>query len=185
MESPLDAVLRMGIAIRRRDTQTDCFLQTSYNIGDQKTDALHDKDTSVNRRDILRSIGAVSASLVLPKAQLLLADGPTPGSWRTFEVKTRVEILNSSGATRVWLPAALVTETPFQKTLSNEFSAEGGTAGIVEDTADGLGIVAAEFPAGSEAGPHTHEPSGDQELCCRSLRARQGAASGPRRVGPF
>ncbi len=102
----------------------------------------------MNRRDILRSIGVVSASLVLPKAQLLLADGPTPGSWRTFEVKTRVEILNSSGATRVWLPAALVTETPFQKTLSNEFSAEGGTAGIVKDTADGLGIVVAEFRAG-------------------------------------
>ena len=48
--------------------------------------------------------------------------------WRTFEVTTRVEILKPSGATRVWLPAVLIRETPFQKTLSNEFSAESGTA---------------------------------------------------------
>jgi hypothetical protein len=48
----------------------------------------------------------------------------------------------------VWLPAALISKTPFQKTLSNGFSADGGTAGIVEFRANGLGIIAAEFPAG-------------------------------------
>jgi transglutaminase-like putative cysteine protease len=56
--------------------------------------------------------------------------------------------MQSSAATRVWLPMALIIETPFQKTLSNSFTADGGTAGIVEDRADGLGILAAEFPAG-------------------------------------
>jgi transglutaminase-like putative cysteine protease len=70
------------------------------------------------------------------------------GSWRTFEVTTRVEVLKTSGATRVWLPAALIGQTPFQKTLSNKFSAEGGSAELVEGKADGLGIVAAKFPAG-------------------------------------
>jgi transglutaminase-like putative cysteine protease len=44
--------------------------------------------------------------------------------------------------------SALISETPFQKTLSNDFSADGGTAGIVEFRADGLGITAAEFPPG-------------------------------------
>jgi transglutaminase-like putative cysteine protease len=48
----------------------------------------------------------------------------------------------------VWLPAALLSKTPFQRTVSNEFSAEGGTASIAEASADGLGIIAAEFPAG-------------------------------------
>jgi hypothetical protein len=43
---------------------------------------------------------------------------------------------------------ALISKTPFQKTLSNVFGAEGGTGQIVEGRADGLGIVAAEFPAG-------------------------------------
>jgi len=102
----------------------------------------------MNRRDFLRSAGAVSASLALPKTARLLAGGSASDGWRTFEVKTRVEILKSSGVTRVWLPTALSSKTSFQKTLSNEFSAEGGMARIVEGKADGLGIVAAEFPAG-------------------------------------
>jgi transglutaminase-like putative cysteine protease len=90
----------------------------------------------------------VSAGLAFPEEDCLLAKDATSGSWRTFEVTTRVEILKSSEATRVWLPAALMSETPFQKTLSNRFSAGGGTARIVEGKADGLGIIAAEFPAG-------------------------------------
>jgi transglutaminase-like putative cysteine protease len=95
----------------------------------------------VNRRDFLRSVGAVSASAAF-------ADDAIPGSWRRFEVTTRVEVLKPSGATRVWLPAALAIEAPFQKTLSNAFNADGGMARIVEGKADGLGIIAAEFPAG-------------------------------------
>ena len=69
-----------------------------------------------------------------------------PVVWRTFEVTTRVEVLKPSGATRVWLPAALLA--PFQRTLANDFKAEGGTAELVENKADVLGIVVAEFPAG-------------------------------------
>jgi transglutaminase-like putative cysteine protease len=102
----------------------------------------------VNRREFLRSAGAVSASIAIPKTERVLADDTTPEGWRTFEVTTRAEIVKSSGATRVWLPAALIGETPFQKTLSNRFSADGGRAGIVEGRTDGLGIIAAEFPAG-------------------------------------
>jgi len=48
----------------------------------------------------------------------------------------------------VWLPAALFGDTPFQQTLANRFSAEGGIAKMVEGKRDGLGIIAAEFPAG-------------------------------------
>ncbi len=99
----------------------------------------------MNRRDFLRSAVAVSAGLAFPKSERLLA---ADGDWRTFEVQTRAEILKFSGTTHVWLPAALVADTPFQRTLSNEFSAEGGTARLVEVKADGLGIVTAEFPPG-------------------------------------
>ena len=102
----------------------------------------------MNRRDFLRSVGIASASLSLPKAELLFAKSPTPESWRRFEVTTRVEVLNSTSSTRVWLPAALIGETSFQRTLSNHFHAEGGVAKMVESKTDALGIVAAEFPAG-------------------------------------
>jgi transglutaminase-like putative cysteine protease len=96
----------------------------------------------VNRRNFLQSAGAVVTSR-------LFAQQPA-GNWRTFEVTTRVEILKPSGVTRVWLPAALLRPTPFQKTLSNAFHAEAGAAKIVESKADSIGIVAAEFPTGTK-----------------------------------
>ena len=120
----------------------------------------------MNRRDFLRSVGIASASLALPKAEVLFAKSPTPERWRTFEVTTRVEVLTSPAATRVWLPAALLGKTPFQRTLANRFHAEGGVAKMVESKTDALGIVAAEFPAGGEAGPHPNQPDRHQELRC-------------------
>jgi transglutaminase-like putative cysteine protease len=104
----------------------------------------------VNRRDFLRSAGAVSASIAFSKMERALAEDATFGAWRTFELKTHVEIMKSAEATRVWLPAALIGDTPFQKTLSNEFSAEGGAARMEAARADGLGIIIAEFPAGAK-----------------------------------
>jgi transglutaminase-like putative cysteine protease len=102
----------------------------------------------MNRRDFLRSVGIASGSLVLPGTGRLFAESAMPGHWRTFEVTTRVEVLTSPAATRVWLPAALIGETPFQRKLASHFHAEGGVAKMVESKTDALGIVAAEFPAG-------------------------------------
>ena len=106
------------------------------------------KETFLNRRDFLRSAGLVSSSLASPQTAHWRAEGRTSGDWRTFEVKTRVEILKFSGVTRVWLPAWLISETPFQKTLSNDLSAPGGTARMVEGRDDAPGIIVAKFPAG-------------------------------------
>jgi transglutaminase-like putative cysteine protease len=98
----------------------------------------------MNRRDFLRSTGAASAALAFPlgrgRARL--------DRWRAFEVTTHVEVLKPSGTTRIWVPAALVGDTPYQKTLANTFDAAGGTTTLVECAADSLGIIAATFPAG-------------------------------------
>jgi transglutaminase-like putative cysteine protease len=102
----------------------------------------------MKRRDFLRSAGLVSAGFSLPHTSRLFLDDPKDVAWRTFEVNTHVEVLKSSGVTRIWVPAALIGPTPFQRTLSNAFHAEGGSAKLVESKADYLGIVAAEFPAG-------------------------------------
>jgi len=103
----------------------------------------------MNRRTFLQSAGALSASLFLPKVVRGLAFGvPTGEPWRTFEVTTRVEVLKPAGATRVWLPAALIRDTSFQKTISNDYRAEGGAAEMVKNQAESLGIVTATFPEG-------------------------------------
>ena len=132
----------------------------------------------MKRRDFLRSVGVASAALALPKAGRLFADDAAPAvtsGWRTFEITTRVEVANPSGETRVWLPAALVRSTPFQRTLGNKFEAVGGTAHFVENNkADALGIVAATFPAGVKPVLTLTSRVADKELRGRSFRARSG-----------
>jgi transglutaminase-like putative cysteine protease len=102
----------------------------------------------MNRRHFLQSSGAVSVSLAFAKAGRLFPQATPADRWRTFQVTTRVEVLKPSGTTRIWVPAALIGETPFQKTFANTFNSEGGTAKLIESKADSLGIIAAEFPSG-------------------------------------
>jgi transglutaminase-like putative cysteine protease len=108
----------------------------------------------MNRRDFLQTAGLVSAGLAFPKTASLFAresqTATAPAAWRTFEVTTRVEILKPSGVTRIWLPAGLTSETPFQKTLSNTFNVEAGSAKLIESKPDSLGIISAEFPEGAK-----------------------------------
>src|SRR6185369_8916918 len=79
----------------------------------------------MDRRRFLQSAGACAATLALPKAARALASGvPSRDRWRTFEVTTRVEVLRPAGVTRVWLPAPLIRDAGFQKTLANDFKAE-------------------------------------------------------------
>ncbi|HKW34131.1 MAG TPA: transglutaminase domain-containing protein [Candidatus Acidoferrum sp.] len=104
----------------------------------------------MNRREFLTYASGAAVSASLSNLDLTLAQEPAPAGWRTFEVTTRAEVLKPSGSTRVWLPAALLGETPFQRTLRNDFHAEGGTAKLVESKADALGMVVAEFPVGAK-----------------------------------
>ncbi|HXJ89233.1 MAG TPA: transglutaminase family protein [Candidatus Binatia bacterium] len=99
----------------------------------------------MKRREFLWQTGTMCASLAFSKAVPLVAD-TLASAWRTFEVTSRVEVLKPSGVTHIWLPAALIRETPFQKTLANHYVAEGGTAKFSESKEDSLGIVSATYP---------------------------------------
>ena len=105
----------------------------------------------MNRREFVRNTSFAFAGFTLSKAEPSLAESPPPDGWRTFEVTTRAEVLKPAGETKVWLPAALIQDTSFQRTTSNRFNADGGTARIVESSPNALGIVVAIFP--SEAKP--------------------------------
>ena len=103
----------------------------------------------MDRRDFLRFTAVGSAAMALPAtlssavAQALAAD-----KWRIFEVTTRVEVLKTVGVTRVWVPTPLTQDTPYQKTLGNDFVAEAGTSGMTTDPKYGAGMVWAEWPEG-------------------------------------
>lgn len=102
----------------------------------------------MKRREFLAYTSGAVVGVALSGVDQTFALDSSAADWRTFEVTTRVEVLKPSGATRVWLPAALLGATAFQRTLANDFKAEGGKVKLVENSADGLGIVMAEFPAG-------------------------------------
>lgn len=104
----------------------------------------------MNRRDFLRSTSLAFAGLTFSKAELSFAQQPPSEGWRRFEVTTRAEVLKAAGETKVWFPAALIHNTPFQSTMSNHFSANGGTASMVKSKANALGIVFATFPLGAK-----------------------------------
>jgi transglutaminase-like putative cysteine protease len=105
----------------------------------------------MNRRTFLQSTGAVCAGMALTKSIPAFADAlQSGGGWRTFEVTSRVEVLKPNGVTHIWLPAALIRDTPFQRTHANKFSAEGGTAKFSKDKPNALGIVSATYPANAK-----------------------------------
>lgn len=102
----------------------------------------------MNRRDFLRAAGTLSVGLGFPEPVRLPAADARLRGWRTFEVTTRVEVLNPSGTTRIWVPAALMNSAPYQKTLADTFECKDGTAKAIQQKAESLRIIAAEFPAG-------------------------------------
>jgi len=105
----------------------------------------------MNRRNFLQSTGAICAGWAITKSMPVFADAlQMGGRWRTFEVTTRVEVLKPSGATHIWLPAALIRDAPFQRTHANKFSAEGGLAKLSKDKPNALGIVSATYPVNAK-----------------------------------
>ena len=104
----------------------------------------------MNRRDFLRANSSICAGWALSRAMPVLADTPSAGRWRTFEVVTKVELLKPNGVSHIWLPAPLIRNTPYQHTLSTKFMAEGGTAKLSKDKQSALGIVSAMYPANAK-----------------------------------
>jgi transglutaminase-like putative cysteine protease len=105
----------------------------------------------MQRRDFLRISGLASTGLILPHSiSSVLAQAPTADPWCIYEVTTHVEVLNPSGATRVWLPTPLVDDAPYIKSLGNDYRAESGATGFTTDPKYGAGIVWAEWAAGTK-----------------------------------
>src|ERR1700689_1483020 len=102
------------------------------------------------RRDFLRANSSICAGWAVSRALPVLASTPSAGEWRTFEVVTEVELLKPDGSSHIWLPAPLIRATPYQKTISTQFAATGGTAKLSKDKQSALGIVSATYAANAK-----------------------------------
>jgi transglutaminase-like putative cysteine protease len=105
----------------------------------------------MERRTFLKTGIAASAGVALGVAPRL-ARAAEAGSarWRKFEMITRIEVADASGATRAWIPVPRV-HTDYQKVESNTFTGNAASARLVEDDAHDATFVAAEWPAGEKA----------------------------------
>jgi transglutaminase-like putative cysteine protease len=101
-----------------------------------------------NRRDFLKGAVVAPAVVAFSKIDRLGAQNAPAEHWRTFEVTTHIEVLKPSGVTRIWVPAALNGESPYQRTISNTFKCDGGAVKTADTKADALKIVRAEIPSG-------------------------------------
>ena len=114
---------------------------------------------ALSRRSLFKrvaSFGSLSlAPLVcLQKTQIAYAASPDrvfnpqPSQWRTFEITTRVDILNVDGNTRIWLPVPSINST-WQKSEGNSFSSNGDTK-LLTDKLQNVQMLFAEFGANTE-----------------------------------
>ena len=56
-------------------------------------------------------------------------------------------MLKPDGVSHIWLPVPLIRDTSYQKTISDRFKAEAGTAKLSKDKQNALGVVSAIYPA--------------------------------------
>ena len=103
----------------------------------------------MNRREFLHHTAIVSAGLALPFDLRLRGVVPDEG-WRTFEVRSEVEILKPAGLTRIWLPVPGIAATAYQKNASSTFDAGEGRAKLVTDPKTGATMVMAEYAGGAK-----------------------------------
>jgi transglutaminase-like putative cysteine protease len=102
----------------------------------------------LDRRDFLKSAASITAlgvSAMPATADPLVFSGPN--DWRTYEIRTIVEI-DSTEPTKVWVPAASFADPSWIRPLGTEWTGNG-SAELVRDPAYGAQFVQLAWKAGS------------------------------------
>ncbi len=74
---------------------------------------------------------------------------PRPGPWRTFEVTTRLEIGEASGATQAWVPVPVV-DSDWQRSAASTWAGNMRAAALHADPAYGAKLVYATWADGEK-----------------------------------
>ena len=104
----------------------------------------------MKRRDFLIRTGLGAAAVAIGDRARALVQPSAETGWRTFELTTRVEVLQASNTTRVWLPTPLPS-APYQQTAGDTYHAAGGRTVMIETSTNDPDILAAVWEAGNPA----------------------------------
>src|SRR5258708_22829002 len=80
----------------------------------------------MNRRHFLQSASAAALAQSLSLRAAFAQDG-----WRTFETVTRVDVKDSFGVARAWVPLPLQADRNWQKTISSTWGRNPSPARIL------------------------------------------------------
>ena len=111
----------------------------------------------MDRRVFLKSTAAAAA--VLPWQRLAAAS-----EWRSYEVTTRIEILNPEGRSLAWVPLPLIEDTAWQRNLGSQWSGNAARASFSSRTltvklvGPKIANVTLSIPAGSIGWVAVHGP---------------------------
>jgi transglutaminase-like putative cysteine protease len=106
----------------------------------------------MDRRTFLRAGATTLAAAGLARSFGVDAEANGGARWRTFEVTTRLDIVQPSGVTRGWVPLPLMPDTDYQKSLGLSWTGNTAFTRVARDEKYGAGIFYAEWPA-SETAP--------------------------------
>jgi transglutaminase-like putative cysteine protease len=98
----------------------------------------------MNRRSFLQSSAAVTAAQAFPWSSI--AHAATAQGWRAFEAATRVQVADSFGQARAWVPLPLELDTDWHRTLDNSWSGNASRAAVLRDPKYGVTMLYAEWP---------------------------------------
>jgi len=105
----------------------------------------------VNRRDVLKAGAALTFAVELPAlARADINFAPSPGTWRNFQMTTRLEISKPAGVTQAWIPLPSVDEKAWIKRLGSTWSTNGKAA-VARDPHYGAEMLHVAWAAGEQA----------------------------------
>jgi hypothetical protein len=102
----------------------------------------------MKRREFLQ---ATAAFAVMPSAvrETIAAQQPAADGWRNYEITTKVEILNPSGVSRVWVPLPYTASTDWHNSRGSQWMGNGQMKKVT-DSKYGAEMVYAEWKAGTK-----------------------------------
>ena len=108
----------------------------------------------IDRRMMLQAGAAAALTGALPsRLRAQNAFAPSPGAWRGYEVKTRLEIAEPSGTVQAWIPLPSVTEDDWMR-AGGSLWRTNGVARLRRDPKYGAEILHVTWPApAAPAGP--------------------------------
>lgn len=104
----------------------------------------------MKRREFLQATASLPALAIVPSAVRESVAAQAGAGWRTFEVVTKVEIVDASGVSRAWVPLPYTAKSDWHNPLGNRWTGNGRMK-VVTDGKYGAEMLYAEWISGEKA----------------------------------